>query len=176
MSKTYTKREIAYNLSCSPKTIDIDVEWFGFTPERGDRGINLYSDRQYQLIRQMREHCANGANTRNSFVPKVVTEVVEENAVVKRMVRQVEKVPIVESLQLNLMEQIRVDPFYDLQMLQRISDNRWLLPAKRLAPLLGIKPKYLNSLSRYEYCGFVAIKEMYLRSSACWKVEVMTIA
>ena len=168
--KTYTKREMAYALRCSTKTIDTDCGHLGITPQKGDRGLNLYSERDFTLIVQLRQHCSNPQNSRDSFVPITVPQVVEDEPKIIKLNSEAESHNN-NNLSFFLDRQKEIDPFFDLELLQRISDNKWLLPAKRLAPILGISPKYLNQRSMYIYCGFMAKREILAHNKVLWKVE-----
>jgi hypothetical protein len=168
MSITYTKREIAHNLGCSVRTIEDDADWFKIKPSKGDRNINLYSQSDLNLISQMRSHCEAAGNSRDSFVFTSVPEVIEDEPKTTKITKS--------NLVLNTLNQtiefgLSSDPLFDLEILQRISDNCWLLPASRLAPLFGISSGYLNKLQKYYYCGFIANKETYVGNRALWKVS-----
>lgn len=164
--RSYTKREIAYLLEVSPRTIADDAKFLNLNPTVGDRGLNLYSQSDFNLISQLREHCANPVNTRMGFIPTAQIEVVEDEPRITKLntILQINKFE--ESLAIALEQ----DPLADLEILQRVSNNRWLLPSKRLAPLFGISPKQLNSCKQYCYCGFIATKETYVGSKILWKI------
>lgn len=169
MSQSYTKREIAYQLQVSPRTIQEDVKFLQLAPVQGDRGANLFSQSDFNLIRQLRSHCADKTKGRESFVPTPEIEIVKDDSyTVRKMEAVTAYVDIYkESLELGLSQ----DPLFDLQLLQRISDNHWLLPTKRLAPLFGISAKHLSSCKEYCYCGFVATREAYFNGRALWKIS-----
>lgn len=168
--KTYTKREMAHLLGCSPRTIYEDINHLGLTHIKGDRNLNLYTERDFYLISQLRKHCRDKFKSRESFVPLTVPELLEDEV-------KIVKLPTSNTTDAIDIERQAIeagmnnDPFFDLELLQRISDRKWLLPAKRLAPLLGISASYLNSKNRYFYCGFVATKEAYVQNKALWKIE-----
>jgi hypothetical protein len=46
----------------------------------------------------------------------------------------------------------------DLRNLQKIADNNWQLPTKRMAQILGCSPSTLGKHKEYHYCGFVISK------------------
>lgn len=171
MFTTYTKREMADFLSCSVPTIENDAEYLNLSPTKGDRGLNLYSESDYRLIKQMREHCSDKRNSRDSFVPKTEVEIVEEEPKVTKLVRQNNSNLILDNYKNFIVQASAEDPFYDLETLQRISDNNWLIPSARLAPLLKLTPKYLSTLKQYNYCGFIATKKVYAQGVALWKVS-----
>lgn len=171
MMRNYTKRDIASLLKVSVRTIEEDAKFLNLKPIQGDRGSNLYSQRDFNLLEQLREHCADKTKSRDSFVPNTEVEIVEDKEVIaiRRIAPQLPiKVALYqESLELGLSQ----DPLFDLEILQRISNNQWLLPAARIAPLLGLTPKYLNTMRTYEYCGFYLNKEAYCGGRSLWKVS-----
>jgi DNA-binding transcriptional MocR family regulator len=167
MSKTFTKREIAHLLNCSVSTIERDCSYLNIEPTEGDRGLNLYDQNQFNLLAQMREHCKEKSNSRESFLPNTEVEIINNEPQISKLVKQ--------ELNNSLYEQsihygLSQDPLFDLELLQRISDRNYLLPATRLAPIFNITAKYLNSKKEYCYCGFVATKEVYAGGRALWKV------
>lgn len=172
--QTYTKREIARLLGCSIRTVEMDVEHLDIVPTKGDRNSNLYSERDFNLISQLREYCKSGQNSRNSFVPLTLPEVVEEKFNVTKLTTG-NKSLVVDNLESSLEVGLIHDPFFDLEILQRVSNNNWLLPVKRLAPILSISPKYLNQQTQYIYCGFVARKELYAHNKSLWSVRKIEI-
>ncbi len=169
--KTYTKREIAYQLGVSPRTIADDAKYLNLKPTEGDRGLKLYSESDFNLISQMREHCADKSNSRESFVPNTEVEIVEDVPQVSKLTANKNSNSAIDIYYQSLIYGLEQDPLFDLELLQRISNNQWLLPAKRLAPLLGISAKYLNTHSKYYYCGFIATKEIYANNKVLWKIE-----
>ena len=170
MSRTFTKKEMCFLLGCSERTIDYDVECLNIKPSQGDRGTNLYSQSDFSLIKSLREHCLIPGNGRSSFVPAAEIEIVSEAAVVKKVKDPYKSDKIKRDYTTSLNAGLSADPLYDLEILQRISDNRWLLPTNRLAPILGLSPAYLSSLSRHEYCGFIITKEVYSKGRALWAI------
>ena len=184
--KTYTKQEMAYVLGCSPRTIEEDAKHLNIVPAKGDRNANLYTERDFNLISQMREHCSNKQNSRDSFVPITVPELVEDEVKITKL-NQSDSSNSVDNLkdsiergslggspaqrQVSFEIGLSHDPFFDLELLQRISDRKWLIPSDRLAPLFRITPKYLNTKHQYNYCGFIAKREIYANNRIFWKVE-----
>ena len=167
MSKTYTRREMAYLLGCSPNTIYQDIQHLDLNFVIGDRGSKLYNTSDFNLISQLREHCADKSNSRDSFVPKTQVEIVEDEPQVTKLVKPN---PAINQYQQSILVNLAQDPLFDLEMLQRISDNNWLLPSARLAPLLNISVGHLNSKQQYYYCGFSAIKEGYANGKVFWRI------
>lgn len=168
MSRTYTKREIAGANQCSLGTIEKDLLHLNLEPQVGDRGVYLYSSRDFDLISQLREHCKNKANTRESFVPNTEIEIVEDEPKVTKLVKHKPNTNrYTESIQFALAQ----DPFADLELLQRICDNNWLIPASRLAPILNISTSALNKHDVYIYSSFTCLKEDYTRLRAIWSVK-----
>lgn len=200
VSKTYTRKEMAYLVGCSVPTVDRDITHLNLAPTIGDRGSKLYSDRDFNLITQLRNHCQNPSNTRDSFVPNTEAEVVIDETVVSRVRgdlghRDLPKVTKLDRpksslatygprlkkqdlLQNSIDLGLSQDPLFDLEMLQRICDRHWLMPTSRLAPLLGISAKYLNSKKQYNYCGFTVVKTDYVtdisRASGLPKPRVLS--
>ena len=164
--RTYTKREIASLLGVSPRTIAEDTKFLQLQPTVGDRGMNLYSQSDFNLIEQLREHCGDKSLTRESFVPSAQIEVVEEEQLVSRL----HTTPQINKFDQSLAIACSQDPLFDLELLQRVSNNRWLLPSKRLAPLFGISAKQLNCHKCYCYCGFMATKEAHVNGRILWKI------
>lgn len=167
--RTYTKREIAYLLKVSVRAVEKYAKHLELSPTQGDRNQNLYNQNDYIKICQLREHCAKN-NTMESFVPSSIAEIVEDNQIAVTRIPQPKPSAIElyqESLELGLSQ----DPLFDLELLQRISDRGWLLPTNRLAPILGISPKYLNSYKRYIYCGFTASQEVKAGNKFLWKIH-----
>ena len=168
MPKTYTRKEMAYLLGCSVPTIDNDIQHLKLEPVIGNRGMKLYSDRDINLISQLREHCADKSNSRESFVPNTEVEIVENEPKVSRLVtRETAITKYQQSIEFGLSQ----DPLFDLEMLQRICNNNWLLPSSRLAPIFRITSKYLNTKTQYYYCGFIAKKEGYASGKVFWRIE-----
>jgi hypothetical protein len=173
MSRTYTKREIAYLLKCSVSTVEKNADYLNIKPNKGDRGLNLYSEMDYQLLSQLNEHLKNPANSRDSFVPNTEVEILDiEPAVSKLKLNPQEYQLSVKSFFDEAIEfGLRQDPLFDLELLQRISDRAYLLPATRLAPIVGLSPKYLNDKKIHHHCGFILTREVNLGAKYLWKVS-----
>jgi hypothetical protein len=128
--QTYTKKELAYKLGVSLRTIEEDIEYLKLISTKGDRNTNLYSQSDFNLISQMRSHCQIKSNSRDSFIARSEVEIVDNNLpIVRRM-------PVQNPITIGLQS----DPLFDLEILQRIADHGWLLPSNRLAPLFNISP------------------------------------
>jgi hypothetical protein len=164
--RNYTKKEIAHLLQVSPRTIADDANFLNLKPTVGDRGMNLYTQRDFNLIEQLRTHCKDKSLTRDSFVPKAQVEIVEPEARITKL----NKPDKIDKFETSLAIAFEQDPLFDLELLQRISNNRWLLPSKRLAPLFGISAKQLNSRRQYCYCGFMATRETIESGKILWKI------
>jgi hypothetical protein len=167
--RTYTKREIAHLLRVSPRTVADDAKFLNLSPQVGDRMENRYSQSDYNLICQLRKHCADKTNTRDSFVPSTEVEIVSDDQLtVHRMEAAPTAIDIYqESLELGLSQ----DPLFDLELLQRISDRHYLMPAQRLAPILGLKPSTLLKKKTHCHCGFICTKEAIVGGKMLWKVS-----
>jgi hypothetical protein len=63
------------------------------------------------------------------------------------------------------------DPLMNLRLLQEVAETGWELPTSKLAPLLEVHPKYLNSMSIYRKFGFTCTKLSEKGQRAAWKVE-----
>ena len=156
--QTYTKREMAYKLKVSPRTVSEDAKFLNLKPTVGDRGLKLYSQSDFNLISQMREHCADKSNSRESFLPSTVPEIVEPEPKVRRL----SVAPPIKNFSL--------DPLYDLDLLQRIADNNYLLPTNRIAPIIGLSSNYLLRQSSYFYCGFLIQRQAKKNNQIYWNV------
>lgn len=162
--KTYTRKEIAFILTTSVRVIEEDIKYLRIKPiEHGDYGLNLYSDRDFELIKKLREHCSEPGKTRDTFLIPTPTEIVLENKPLAKIEHQ--------NKQNYLQSALAIDPLADLEILQRISDNNWLLPTKRLAAILGISPRTLSNNGKYNHCGFICTKEVEARGTYLWKIE-----
>jgi hypothetical protein len=75
--KTFTKREIAHLLNVSPRTIADDAKFLNLKHTEGDRGLKLYSQSDFNLIAQLREHCADKTKSRESFLPNSKVEILD---------------------------------------------------------------------------------------------------
>lgn len=166
--QTYTKKEIAHLIQCSLRTIHDDISHLGIKPiDNEDYGTNIYSEAQYQLISSLRKHCRDGGKTRETFIPPTPVEVVEPS-----LPRLIKKNQVIDSNKQFIEQQLKVDPLYDLELLQRIVDRKWLLPTKRLAAIINVNPKTLTSRNCYNHCGYFLIKQSYFVSgSYLWKVK-----
>ncbi len=169
--KIYTKKEIAHLLDVSPRTILNDIQFLNLQGNFDDRGTKLYSENDFNLISQLREHCKDKNNSRDSFLQNSEVEVLDIEPVVSKMtsLRKKENEPL-KTYQESILTGLENDPFFDLEMLQIISNRGWLLPTARLAPLLNLSPQYLNTLDKYSYCGFIISKETYVGNRIMWKV------
>jgi DNA-binding transcriptional MocR family regulator len=171
MSKTYTKRELAYLLNCSVSTIEKDCDYLNISPYKGDRGMNLYSEKDFNLLSQLRSHCTDKTKSRESFVPNTEVEVLDIEPTISKLPNEPSALRDLPSAFNQAIDfGLSQDPLFDLELLQRISDRNYLLPATRLAPIFNITAKYLNTKKEYYYCGFVATKEVYAGGRALWKV------
>jgi len=154
MSRTYTKREIAYDFDCSTRTVSEDEIYLNIKPDTSPGRSNLYSEKDYQLIKQMRQHMSVPGNTRDTFVASAIPEIVdeEEQTVTKHESSIVE---YTQAEQIELMAES--DPFFDLKImyrLQEIADNKWSMPTKFMATLLRITPATLLKYHQYPYASF----------------------
>ena len=168
--QTYTKKEIARLTNCSVSTIRDDIEYLKFKPEDSeDYGTNVYSEAQFQVIKSLRKHCAQKGKTRSTFIAPIPTEIVEQP-----LQKIIPKPPsITDITKQSIQNQLAIDPFYDLELLQRLVDNRWLLPTKRLAAIINISPSTLVRENNYKYCGYLIIRTNHVgdkNGSWLWSV------
>lgn len=170
--KTYTKKEIAYLIQCSPRTIHDDIKYLGIKPiDNEDYGANIYSDRQFELIKSLREHCREQNKTRETFILPTPTEIVEQP--LQKILPK--PTTIYGKTKELIAQQLNIDPFYDLELLQRIVENGWLLPTTRLAAIIDVKPKTLIKKDRYLHCGYICTKIGQNRGSYLWRVDRSSI-
>jgi hypothetical protein len=170
--ESYTKKQIANFLGVSPRTIADDAAYLNLKPEQGDRGLKLFSTSDFNLIQQLREHCADKANTRESFVPSSEIEILEEE---KPLVTKYDSIEVSgDNYSHSLAQGFAQDPLYDLKLLQRISDRGLILPSSRLAPILMISPEELNCHRIYHHCGFVLTRTGKTADEFAWQVTLDT--
>ncbi len=168
--QTYTKREIAHLLGVSPRTIADDSKFLQLKPIEGDRGTKLYNKNDLNLITQLREHCADKANSRESFVERSLGEIVPEPELKITKMNSSALVSAVPKQDL-FNSYCDRDPLYDLDLLSRIADNNYLLPTSRLAPILNLSPQYLCTLKSYFYCGFIIKPKTKENGRVYWQVR-----
>lgn len=169
--KTYTKKEMANILECSPRTIHDDIKYLGIKAiDNEDYGTNIYSDRQFELISSLRKHCRETGKTRETFLAPTPTEIVEQP--LQKIIPKPST--ITDNTRQVVADRLIIDPFYDLELLQRLVDNEWLLPTSRLAAIINVNPKTLIKYDVYEYCGYDCLKIASNPSSFVWKVEKLS--
>ena len=115
MPRTYTRKEMAYLLGCSVPTIDNDIQHLKLEPVIGNRGMKLYSERDINLISQLREHCGDKSNSRESFVPNTEVEIVENEPKVSRLVT---REPAITKYQQSIEFGLSQDPLSSLRSLR----------------------------------------------------------
>ncbi len=152
---------MAYKLQCSVRTIEEDAKYLNLKPTQEEsRGTNLYSQQDFELISQLRKHCKNKANTRESFVPPTKVEIVEDD---EPKITRINTSSIVRNSLTNNLKQIRQDnpliEFEILNKLQQASDNKWLLPTKFVAALINKTPNTLLKYQTYNHWGFIFSRE-----------------
>jgi len=62
------------------------------------------------------------------------------------------------------------DSLEDLETLQRIADNGWLIPTKRLAKIIDRAPSTLARKPEVSYCGFRLIRAQQEGNQSLWRV------
>jgi len=63
------------------------------------------------------------------------------------------------------------DTLEDLETLQRIADNGWLIPTKRLAQIINRAPSTLARKPEVNYCGFRLIRAQQEGNQSLWRVQ-----
>jgi hypothetical protein len=63
------------------------------------------------------------------------------------------------------------DTLEDLETLQRIADNGWLIPTKRLAQIIDRAPSTLARKPEVNYCGFRLIRAHQEGNQSLWRVK-----
>jgi len=63
------------------------------------------------------------------------------------------------------------DTLEDLETLQRIADNGWLIPTKRLAQIINRAPSTLARKPEVNYCGFRLIRAQQEGNQSLWQVK-----
>jgi len=63
------------------------------------------------------------------------------------------------------------DTLEDLETLQRIADNGWLIPTKRLAQIINRAPSTLARKPEVNYCGFRLIRAHQEGNQSLWRVQ-----
>ena len=157
---THTKQDIAKVLDSTERTIRDDSSFLLkqklINPTIQSGRATLYSNQDLDMFRQLRNHCREG-NGRKSFAPTKQVEVMTGRPTPKR-IKSITQNPAAEELGYLR----RSNPFFLLEILeklQKIADQKWLIPTGYLAELFGISPKTLSRYQSYSYWGFVASKE-----------------
>lgn len=63
------------------------------------------------------------------------------------------------------------DTLEDLETLQRIADNGWLIPTKRLASIINRAPSTLARKPEVQYCGFNLVRVQQEGNQSLWQVQ-----
>jgi len=63
------------------------------------------------------------------------------------------------------------DTLEDLETLQRIADQGWLIPTKRLAQIIDRAPSTLARKPEVNYCGFRLIRAQQEGNQSLWRVK-----
>lgn len=168
--KTYTKKEIAFILQYSQRTIEEDLKHLKIKPlEQVDYGTNLYSDRDFEVVKQLRDHCKNG-KTRETFLINTPVELVnsqphESGFSLPRASGETDKMREIIALAK------RADPLAELEILQRITNNNWLMTTSKLAAIIGVRSSTLTNNNPYNYCGFVCSIHKRSGNSFLWRIN-----
>jgi len=81
---------------------------------------------------------------------------------------------VIESTVSSTVKAIRAsneDSLEDLETLQRIADNGWLIPTKRLAKIIDRAPSTLARKPEVQYCGFRLIRAQQEGNQSLWRVR-----
>lgn len=176
--RTWTKREMAYKLDCSVSTIEKDMKYLkdkGYSDiiaevEEGTQ-IHRYSNNDFELIAQIREHCQDKSNSRDNFVPLTKTEIVkDEPKITKLKSNEINQFSANQNLKL-LRQQNPLIEFEILEALQKSYDHKWLLPTKLAATLIGINPASLLNYKTYSYCGFLLTRLNKTSKNIWWEIS-----
>ena len=85
--------------------------------------------------------------------------------------------PIIQSIiiqtlaALNQQRTEQSTPIDDLETLQKVLDNGWLLTTTKLAQIIGLSPKTIGQKKQNYYCGFVFTKVGRQGKQSLWKIE-----
>ena len=59
----------------------------------------------------------------------------------------------------------------DLETLQKVLDNNWLLTTSKIAEIIGLSPNTISKKKQYSYCGFIFTKIGKQGKQTLWKIE-----
>ena len=59
----------------------------------------------------------------------------------------------------------------DLETLQKVLDNNWLLTTNKIAEIIGLSPKTISKKKQYSYCGFIFRKIGKQGKQTLWEIE-----
>jgi DNA-binding transcriptional MerR regulator len=167
--KLYSIRDLSEKLGRSNRTIVSWLNKFKLKPvETGDNQKNLYDRQQFNLLENYRDHLAGGG-TIAGFVVESAIEIVESSQKL-----EIERATVDHPNQIFdrvFYDCCAADPFFDLESLQRIAQNGWLLPTKRIATIINLSPATLIKLSSYLYQGFLIRRETRSGAGILWRVE-----
>ena len=175
-----TRKEIADKYEVTDKIIRDDLVFLGIKPaEKGDRNVNLYTERDCDLVGKLREHCQSA--TRETFIKPSPTQVVNDEPK--------DLIPT-QPMRLARIERPTVDAekFIDAcRKLQEISDNSWLPSTAVLASIVGVTTSTLlrveliddpenpgqkkKTKPRLYFGGFICTIESQWGNTFAWKVH-----
>ena len=72
---------------------------------------------------------------------------------------------------LNQQNNQTLSPLNDLETLQKVLDNNWLLTTTKIAQIIGLSPKTIGKKKQYYYCGFIFTKIGRKGKQSLWKIE-----
>ena len=64
-----------------------------------------------------------------------------------------------------------LSPLNELETLQKVLDNNWLLTNTKIAQIIGLLPKTISQNKQYSYCGFIFTKIGRQGKQSLWKIE-----
>ena len=72
---------------------------------------------------------------------------------------------------LNQQNNQTLSPLNDLETLQKVLDNNWLLTTTKIAKIIGLSPNTISKKTQYYYCGFSFTKIGKQGKQSLWKIE-----
>lgn len=143
-----------------------------------------------KLLDDLDQHLKNGGTT-TEFIPKTTVQTDRQDNSSKmpdskalnnqtdtldRQERQAQQLEIPGLLQelveytLEVVENRRSE-LNDLRDLEEIANNKWLIPTKKLAEIIGRSRSYFTGKKTINYCGFVFSKIGKQGNESLWRVS-----
>ena len=73
---------------------------------------------------------------------------------------------------LNQQNNQTLTPLSDLETLQKVLDNNWLLTTTKIAKIIGLSPNTIGKKKQYYYCGFIFTKIGKQGKQSLWKIDL----